>query len=108
MNTSISSPSITFWIVAVGVSSLVLIRWLYLAIQRKIADRRRRQQRHDAVMSAAVHWYRHGTSLPRVADPCLRHMISNTDTVPLGTISPEQEARFLRNLRGIYNDRGIT
>ena len=99
-----NSPSITLWSLAAASVAVMLLRlvWLRRTTRQGHAYQQRRTQRDDAVMSQAEHWYRRGTDAPDDdADQRLRDVASNADTVPLGNLTPEQEARFLRRVSDV-------
>lgn len=81
-----NSPSITLWSLAAASVAVMLLRlvWLRRTTRQGHTYQQRKAQREAAVMAQAEHWYRRGT-------------------LPLGNLTPEQEAQFLRNLNQIIN-----
>jgi len=93
-----NSPSITLWSLAAASVAVMLLRlvWLRRTTRQGHAYQQRKAQREDAVMARAASSAKRGfDSLDGVAN--------NADAVPLGNLTPEQEAQFLRNLNQIIN-----
>lgn len=90
-----NSPSITLWSLAAASVAVMLLRlvWLRRTTRQGHTYQQRKARREAAVMAQAEHWYRRGTDA----------LQSGANTLPLGNLTPEQEAQFLQNLNQIIN-----